>query len=445
MRLLSTMMLSSNFLFCLFLLVNYFYGKMLSACWKCRILKISLLLSIIPIAYIRTAIEAILFKIFPFSENIALTLDGHKQFIIVAPTEIQISVSLRYELAVFTIWLSIGIIVFFLRSSHYFLQKKAVLSSMKSVSTPEILKTVEQYRTALKIRRSVRLYICPPEIPPFTIGVWSPVVVLPDNIDLDKMELIIHHELCHIKSYDNLYKFIRPLVVGFYWFNPIFYLLDYYLEKTTELACDEEVIQTKPSATRKIYSSLILEMASSYKKDAGIYTSMFCSSKENCTHKDFKERITIIMKSKKTSTKHKIISTLLALFIVFCSSIPTFAYQAPKKYEVVEDNDELVHITPDETIVFNPIGATAPFASEPILFDEQFTSSNGMTYDLQSDTKIPKANCEHTYVPGSYTSHSKKSDGGCVVKYYNAKRCSKCGKLVKGSLTNTVTYQVCPH
>lgn len=271
------------------------------------------------------------------------------------------------------------------------------------------------------------------------------MIVLPDNIELDKMELVIHHELCHIKNYDNLFTFIRPLVIGFYWFNPLFYFLDYYIEKITELACDEMVIRSRTTANRKEYCYLILELSSSCTENAGAFATMFCRGDESYIQKNFKERIFNIMKSKKITRRMHIISTLLTIFLVLCSSIPTFAYQAPKKLEISEESGSLIHIAKNETIVFHPTGEVAPFSTELILYDEQFIDSSGTIYNLQNEGIAYKAKCEHSYIDGNYSSHTKKSNGGCVVKYYDAKRCSKCGKLVRGALTNTITFQVCPH
>lgn len=445
MRLLSTMMLSSNILFCLFLLADYLLGSIPSARWKCNILKTALLVSLFPTAYIWTIIGFIPLKLSLLTDNLSLTLDGHKQFILIAPKEIKVSSSLRIEMVVFIIWFVVGLSIFFHRSSRYLTQKKAVFNSLQIVSEPEQLEILYNCCKMLKLQRAIKLYTCQAKIPPFTMGIWKPVIVLPNNIELDKMELVIHHELCHIKHYDNLFSFIRPLAIGFYWFNPLFYLLDYYLEKITELACDEMVIRSRTTANRKKYCYLILELASSCNEDAGTFATKFCHGDASYKQKNFKERIFYIMKAKRITRRTHIISTLLAIFLVLCSSIPTFAYQAPKKLELSEESGSLIDIAKNETIIFNPAGETVPFSAEPILYDEQFIDSSGIIYNLQSETITPNATCEHSYVDGTYSSHTKKSNGGCVVKYYNAKRCSKCGKLVRGALTNTVTFQVCPH
>lgn len=52
------------------------------------------------------------------------------------------------------------------------------------------------------------------EISPFTIGlIDDPIIVMPTISDLYKQELIIQHELYHIKGHDAFIKFLQVVVV----------------------------------------------------------------------------------------------------------------------------------------------------------------------------------------------------------------------------------------
>ncbi|MDY5020804.1 MAG: hypothetical protein SPE99_00170, partial [Blautia sp.] len=53
--------------------------------------------------------------------------------------------------------------------------------------------------------------------------------------------------------------------------------------------------------------------------------------------------------------------------------------------------------------------------------------------------------CNHNMTTGYYRTHKSNSTGGCTVKEYNARKCTKCGYLEIGSLVSTTTYVVCPH
>ena len=62
------------------------------------------------------------------------------------------------------------------------------------------------------------------------------LIVMPTISDLYKQELIIQHELYHIKGHDAFIKFLQVVVVRIFWFNPLVYLLDSYLNRFCELA-----------------------------------------------------------------------------------------------------------------------------------------------------------------------------------------------------------------
>ena len=56
-----------------------------------------------------------------------------------------------------------------------------------------------------------------------------------------------------------------------------------------------------------------------------------------------------------------------------------------------------------------------------------------------------KAPCNHSYKYVTVSTHSKFSNGGCIVNVYDAKKCTKCNNIVRGSQINSYTYAVCPH
>ena len=80
------------------------------------------------------------------------------------------------------------------------------------------------------------------------------------------------------------------------------------------------------------------------------------------------------------------------------------------------------------------------------MYDNQFTDTDGNIYPLQDTmTANVYGNCSHTYVSGTMQEHSKNSDGSCVLITYSAKRCSKCGHVVKGNVLSEFKYTTCPH
>lgn len=447
MNLLLTMMFSSNILFLSYLAANALFGDELSARWKSCVLKLSVLLSLIPAAFIKPVMESVMWKSFAASDSLGFTTSGQEQLLLTGSEGIRLTPSLQTELVIFTVWFSIGLLSLFVHVFRYLAQKKAAMTSMCRIDDPAISEILMQIKNELKIKRTVQLYTCSLTISPFSMGLLRPIILLPCDMEPEKARLVIHHELCHIKHYDNLFTFLRLLTVSLFWFNPLFYLLNQKMEQLSELACDEVVIHTLSTAEKKAYGSLIIEIASTYSANPNTYVMAFCSHNEHRNNKEFKERITHIMNKKKMTKRSKNLSIILTLFMVLFSSFPSFAYQGPRKYDFCDESGAPIAIAPDETVVFVLEGTPNPFVKEAsILYDYQFTDSLGNIYNLNDSSNLaPRANCQHTYVSGQTSTHQKKSDGSCVLKIYSAKRCSKCGNTVRGSLISTNTYNPCPH
>ena len=138
---------------------------------------------------------------------------------------------------------------------------------------------------------------------------------------------------------------------------------------------------------------------------------------------------------------------VIIVFMVLCSSFTAFAYQPPTKLSMNWNSSvtSLPDFNSADRIVFESGNYFAGQAFPSIRYDTQFTDINGNVYKIEDFPDSHYAACEHDFVEGTYSMHSKKADGSCITKYYEAQRCSKCGHLEIGSLIDTETHDVCPH
>jgi beta-lactamase regulating signal transducer with metallopeptidase domain len=83
-------------------------------------------------------------------------------------------------------------------------------------------------------------------IEPGLIGIFRPVLVLPDGIQArltpQEMDAILAHELCHFRRRDNLTAAVHMLVENLFWFHPLVWWLGRRLMTERERACDEAVL-----------------------------------------------------------------------------------------------------------------------------------------------------------------------------------------------------------
>ena len=98
---------------------------------------------------------------------------------------------------------------------------------------------------------------------PLTFGIFRPTVLLPDNLQAGQMQfqLVLAHELAHIRRKDCLRKLLLAACLCLYWWNPLVWLMVRLANRDMELACDEAVLHALGPACKKSYALTLLDMA----------------------------------------------------------------------------------------------------------------------------------------------------------------------------------------
>ena len=119
----------------------------------------------------------------------------------------------------------------------------------------------------LGIRRHVRL-LCSPDVSmAMTWGLRRPVVMLPymaRRWSDERRQVVLLHELAHIKRGDYLIHFGVHLVRAFYWFNPLVWVAARRIHVEQERACDDQVLQAGTGACD--YATHLLDIARTFLK-----------------------------------------------------------------------------------------------------------------------------------------------------------------------------------
>ncbi len=82
---------------------------------------------------------------------------------------------------------------------------------------------------------------------PGVLGPFFPVLVLPAGLERalspEELELVLMHELIHLRRRDPWWNFLQVLMACAFWFNPIAWLLHRSLRADCEHSCDDEVLR----------------------------------------------------------------------------------------------------------------------------------------------------------------------------------------------------------
>jgi beta-lactamase regulating signal transducer with metallopeptidase domain len=117
-------------------------------------------------------------------------------------------------------------------------------------------------QAGLRLKRNVRLLAAENGVMPMTWGWWRAVVLLPAqaaNWEDSRLEMVLRHELAHVKRWDCLTQSLAEVVCAIYWFNPLVWLASRQMRAERERACDDLVLTA--GARPSDYAGHLLEIA----------------------------------------------------------------------------------------------------------------------------------------------------------------------------------------
>lgn len=292
----------------------------------------------------------------------------------------------------------------------------------------------KSYQT-LRQRRHVRICTGPEGVPVFTCGTRHPTVVLEEDERPRNQKFLLMHELMHVRYRDTLFRTLAFLAVALHFYNPLIYLFFREVKKCMELHCDENVVPELSEEECIAYGHLLINNAMQPQPKLAV---PFASN----NYSTVKERIALI---KSPAKKRILMAIVTAIVLIPVALLPTLAYEVPRI--AINDPGEIDFA--DSDWVYLVEGEATNECPE----DEKYFSDTVSEYYIDEDGTVTivsktstNATCsQHTYKNSVYYHHTKNSSGGCTVKKYSCKRCSKCGNVINKKRTSTVTYDPCPH
>ncbi|WP_213525149.1 M56 family metallopeptidase [Paenibacillus sp. J31TS4] len=176
---------------------------------------------------------------------------------------------------------------------------------------------------------------------PLVMGIWKPVVILPDTRFSDKeLAMILSHELIHVKRGDLLVKLLVFLANAVHWFNPAAYSLNKQINTLCELSCDEKVVQGMDMENRRLYGETLLSMLEYGVMQRNVVcTSGLCNPK-----KYMKRRLIHLMNVKKTNKAVLMLSLAATISIVGIGGLVAYAADSAMPVKAVSPKAVLTNI-----------------------------------------------------------------------------------------------------
>ncbi|WIV12899.1 M56 family metallopeptidase [Proteiniborus sp. MB09-C3] len=239
------------------------------------------------------------------------------------------------------IWMIGVITLLLLNLVPYIRFKSSVLRDSTIVEEEDIVKLFNICKEELNLKTKVQLRTCNTVGSPMLIGIFRPVVLIPDiDKDYKRLKMIFLHELNHYKRNDIIIKSFSVVINAVHWFNPLVYILLKEMDKYCEYSIDEKVVEEMDINDRKYYGETILSVVSSSMfKKASLTTAMGSSGKQ------LKTRLENMIYSFKITRKKQIMS-LFAAILMLISGI-TIAYSILPDNTLEENASFVVFIKED--------------------------------------------------------------------------------------------------
>ncbi|AQR93854.1 M56 family metallopeptidase [Clostridium saccharoperbutylacetonicum] len=385
--------LTGSLLFLILLLFVPFTKKVFSATWNYYMLVITLVFFIIPIGSFIKFPEIVVYKgtvpIETTSKTLQLdnkkisqgenkddirVLNDKNELVPLNTNEITlreakpINEILKKEILTY-IW-AIGIIIFIAKEAYNyrsFYKKLNIASNM--IEDEIIINALETSKKNLNISKKIIFCECSCIKSPMITGILKPTITIPKREEnLDKLEIILTHELLHFKRKDLWIKIMALVVNIINWFNPIAYIIRSKINVECELSLDEHLIRNMDKSKRKYYGEIILEQIEySQNKSLSLGASV-CKGR-----KELETRLKNIIFFKKSRKLIVGISFIAAMFFTFTSLFTANA--------VFADNSNLEKN--------NKTAEFAAFVANDGLYMSELKENNSILLDKSQKIKKP--------------------------------------------------------
>lgn len=96
---------------------------------------------------------------------------------------------------------------------------------------------------------------------PFVLGAFRPKIMLPEGLGEREREMIIRHEMTHIRRGDNIIKAFAFALLTVHWFDPLVWIAFELMTRDMEASCDERALRDASGEARRIYSLALVAFA----------------------------------------------------------------------------------------------------------------------------------------------------------------------------------------
>ena len=439
LTLLLAMSASGTLAFLVYLLAVFLTHEQISAHLRYLILKICLAFFLIPFPLLKYVLVSYFEQPYSSYSESVVFLDVAHSVNLTDSGLLLPYISLFYRILLIG-WVAILTVIILSQIISFLIFRKNISNNM----TPDecYLDSLYSLKNTMHISSDVKILRSDTDLSPFTCGLFHPLIILTSLVDDASADMILRHELQHIKNHDFLYRVIALLAVLLHCFNPIIYLFFKELKEVQEMNCDEKLTVNFTPAEKKAYGNILIDIASRSGSDIApvIYFSKTGKSA-------LKKRIRKII-----SPVHRKKSFVLFLLtcICFTASVPVCAY-SPSTIDWRGSNETPDSLQDTNWFAIYYDDSYSPWDDLPedehafLNCNEYFILEDGTILPVTDNfSATPYKTCQHTFKMSTFKRHQKQGKG-CIVTTWRAQVCTKCHYKKNLIQIETDTHTICHH
>ena len=308
-------------------------------------------------------------------------------------------------------WLWLGGVAALLvyQGAGYALARRKLLRDAEPGSEEETA-LLAALAAGLGVRRAPPLLRTVDAASPMVLGLARPVLLLPEGqLPEEALEVVLRHQLTHLKRHDVAYQALLLLARTVHWFNPLVWWMGREAGRSLELCCDDAVVRGRDEAFCRRYGSVLLRTAAGGRMPL---STQFGGGKGQ-----LKARLGNLFRKKRNSAALVCIALACALLctsLVACEQAELTPEEALDALEdsIAVEGDRISftvpeHCGPEEEweITISGLGKDGTDSPETIAFLEDEDWQAGKTYGIGMTTEAWEAAAALTleaYPPQAY-------------------------------------------
>lgn len=159
------------------------------------------------------------------------------------------------------IWLA-GVMALSVRLFGGWMAVRRLQSSTKASAPRPVYAAFLRLARSMGITRRVDLFICQRIAGPVAVGILRSAIILPaaalSHLSPEQLEVVIAHELAHIRRADYLWNMLQTMVETLFFFHPAVWWLGNRTRQLRELCCDDEAVAA--CGDPMVYATALLQL-----------------------------------------------------------------------------------------------------------------------------------------------------------------------------------------